>query len=113
MVTVHVSPETLSQPLQVTGPSRGGWLAVSVTTVEAAKVAVQVLPGVQLTPAGLLVTLRPGSGAPFTATLSVYWAAGGVPPPVGGGVPGLVLGGGGLGGAPGPGGGTPGVAGLE
>src|SRR3954452_14107194 len=64
-------------------------------------------------PAGLLVT-RPPSAPPETFTVSVYETPGVVPPPpLGGGVPGLVLGGGGLGGAPGPGGGTPGVAGLE
>jgi hypothetical protein len=56
MVTVHLLPETASQPLQLTRESRGG-VAVRVTTVPLLIAAEQVPP--QLIPGGLEVTVPP------------------------------------------------------
>jgi hypothetical protein len=69
MVTVHVLPETASQPFQVRERVSKAGVAVRVTTVPPLKAAEQVLP--QLMPAGLEVTVPPRR--PVVVTVNVIF----------------------------------------
>jgi hypothetical protein len=69
IVTVHVVPDVVSQPVQPVKSDRRFGVAVSVTTVALLNAAEQVPP--QSIPTGLEVTVPPTS--PLLLTLNVYF----------------------------------------